>query len=94
MHSGFITVDEYHIDKQSGKLALFVLDNMYDNDLFEILPDGSARICAKDFNIGTNTIAFPSYQQDQVSLWKITLILHVISIFCLIISFLIYVLKK
>lgn len=64
--------DEYHIDKHSGKLALFSLDNMYDNDLFDILPDGSARICAKDFNIGTITIAFSSYQQDQVSFWKIT----------------------
>lgn len=46
--------DEYSIDKPSRKLKVLGMSKTYDYDSFENLPDGSARICAEDFNIGTN----------------------------------------
>nr|XP_034317521.1 G-protein coupled receptor Mth2-like [Crassostrea gigas] len=80
--------DEYRVNQQSGKLTVYGMDKIYDNDLFDNLPDGSARICADDF-----TLTVDKRDQD-VFLSKITLILNVISILCLMISFLIYVFKK
>ncbi|XP_034304496.2 G-protein coupled receptor Mth2-like [Magallana gigas] len=86
--------DEYHLDKQSGKLTVFGIDKIYDQDLFVTLPDGSARICVEDLDIETNTVALFSNQESEFLLSKLTLILNVISILCLLISFLIYVFKK
>lgn len=65
--------------------------------LLKNLPDGSARICAEDFNIGTNKETFSldaKHRKSEFLLSKITLILNVISILCLMVSFLIYVFKK
>lgn len=80
--------DEYLVDQQSGKLKVYGLNRIYDHDLFENLPDGSARICADDF-----TFSLDKRHQDFF-LSNITLILNVISILCLMVSFLIYVFKK
>ncbi|XP_052687425.1 uncharacterized protein LOC128166354 [Crassostrea angulata] len=86
---------EYHLDNQSRKLLVIGKNKLFSYDLFEILPNGSARICIEDFNVGNDTGASSSDEQNQDAiLSEITLILNVTSIMCLLISFLIYVFKK
>lgn len=86
---------EYRVDKQSRTLLVIGKNKLYNHELFEILPDGSARICTEDFNVGSYIGAFSFDEKTQNALLsKITLILNVTSILCLLISFLIYVFKK
>nr|XP_034311804.1 adhesion G-protein coupled receptor G2 [Crassostrea gigas] len=68
------------------------MNTLYDYDLFDHLPDGSARICAADFNVGTKPVT--RNQDSKNLLSKLTIILNCISIICLMITFLIYVSKK
>lgn len=41
-----------------GKLIVFGIDKIYDNDLFVIFFDGLVRICVDDFDIGINIVVF------------------------------------
>nr|XP_034311807.1 G-protein coupled receptor Mth2-like [Crassostrea gigas] len=87
--------EEYRVDQQLRKLVVYGMNKIFDSNLFELLPDGSARVCAEDFNAGTDTVTyFLEERKRDFLLSTITLILHAISILCLMISFLIYVFKK
>lgn len=80
--------DEYRVDQQLGKLVVYGMNKIFDSNLFELLPDGSARVCAEDFNAGTDTVTyFLEERKRDFLLSTITLILHAISILCLMISF-------
>lgn len=71
---------EYRVDKQSRTLLVIGENKLYNYELFEILSDGSARICTEDYNVGSYIGAFSSDKQNQNALLsKITLILNVTS---------------
>lgn len=55
---------EYRFDKRSGKLKVLGMNNLYEYDLFDNLSNGSARICAEDFNIGTNNVTVSAEQKQ------------------------------
>lgn len=87
-----LALNEYSFNNQLGKVKISGMNTLYDYDLFDHLPDGSARICAADFNVGTKPVT--RNQDSKNLLSKLTIILNCISIICLMITFLIYVSKK
>lgn len=87
-----LALNEYSFNKHSGKVKILDIDTVFDYDLFDNLPDGSGRVCAADFNVRTKPVT--PKQDSKHLLSKLTAILNCISIICLMITFLIYVLKK
>lgn len=84
---------EYSFDEVSGELKVLQTDATYEKSSYDILPNGSVRICAEDVN-SKNYYTTSNKGSSLILLSDITLLLDIISILCLISALFIFIFHK